>query len=92
MTTQQKDRMHKLLASALASGALKPELEASVADYLVTGAIKTIAPCPLISESHIAYSAWLALLWTTIPGDQTDNIADALSRLRSALKAEGIIV
>jgi hypothetical protein len=92
MTTRQKTRLHELLAAALASGALKPELEACVAEYLVTGAVKIRATCPLISESHIAYSAWLTLLWTTIPGDQTDNIADALSRLRSDLKAEGIIV
>ena len=92
MTTQQKAHMHKLLAAALASGALKPELAATVADYLVTGAVKERATCPLISESPIAYSAWLTLLWTTVPGDQSDNIADALSRLRSALRAEGVTV
>lgn len=85
-------RMHKLLAAALASGALKPELAANVADYLVTGGLRGMATCPLISEARIAYSTWLTLLWTTIPGNQTDNIADALSRLRSALKAEGITV
>lgn len=89
MTTRQKNRMRKLLAGALASDKLSPDLAAAVSECLVTG--DYTSSISAVSDTDLSYATWRALIWCT-PRKvyNPEYIADALSGLHKALKAEGI--